>query len=53
MFLENKTTSDGFVGTKRFENDIYATIGYENSSVKYNEGSKGSIQSIHTGIYKF
>ncbi|MHA4988134.1 autotransporter outer membrane beta-barrel domain-containing protein [Cetobacterium somerae] len=47
-----KTTSEGFVGTKRFENDIYATIGYENSSVKYNEGSKGSIQSIHTGIYK-
>ena len=47
-----KTTSEGFVGTKRFENDIYATIGYENSSVKYNEGSKGSIQSIHTGLYK-
>ena len=47
-----KTTLEGFVGTKRFENDIYATIGYENSSVKYNEGSKGSIQSIHTGIYK-
>lgn len=47
-----KTTSEGFVGTKRFENDIYATIGYENSRVKYNEGSKGSIQSIHTGIYK-
>lgn len=47
-----KTRSEGFVGTKRFENDIYATIGYENSSVKYNEGSKGSIQSIHTGIYK-
>lgn len=47
-----KTTSEGFVGTKRFENNIYATIGYENSSVKYNEGSKGSIQSIHTGIYK-
>lgn len=47
-----KTRSEGFVGTKRFENNIYATIGYENSSVKYNEGSKGSIQSIHTGIYK-
>lgn len=47
-----KTTSEGFVGTKRFENEIYATIGYENSRIKYNEGSKGSIQSIHTGIYK-
>lgn len=47
-----KTTSEGFVGTKRFENNVFATIGYENSSVKYNEGSKGSIQSIHTGIYK-
>ncbi|MCQ9626143.1 autotransporter domain-containing protein [Cetobacterium somerae] len=47
-----KTTSEGFVGTKRFENNIFATIGYENSSVKYNEGSKGTIQSIHTGVYK-
>ncbi len=47
-----KTTSEGFVGTKRFENNLFATIGYENSNVKYNEGSKGSIQSIHTGIYK-
>lgn len=47
-----KTVSEGFVGTKRFENNIYTTIGYENSSIKYNEGSKGSIQSIHTGVYK-
>ncbi|MCQ8212090.1 autotransporter domain-containing protein [Cetobacterium somerae] len=47
-----KATSEGFVGTKKFENDIYATIGYENSNLKYNEGSKGSIQSIHTGVYK-
>ena len=26
-----KTTSEGFVGTKRFENNVFATIGYENS----------------------
>lgn len=47
-----KTISEGFVGTKRFTDDIFTTIGYQNSHIKYNDSSKGSIQSIHTGVYK-
>ena len=47
-----KTISEGFVGTKRFTDDVFTTIGYQNSHVKYNDNSKGSIQSIHTGVYK-
>ncbi|WP_448820449.1 autotransporter outer membrane beta-barrel domain-containing protein [Cetobacterium sp.] len=47
-----KSISEGFVGTKRLTDDIFTTIGYQNSHVKYNDNSKGSIQSIHTGIYK-
>lgn len=47
-----KTTAEGIVGTKKFGNDVFGTIGYQNSNLKYKEDSKGSIQSIHTGVYK-
>lgn len=47
-----KKTYEGFVGSKKIGDNLYTTLGYENGNIKYNEKSKGSIKSIHTGLYK-
>lgn len=42
----------GFDGAFKFSDTIYGTLGYGYSSINYDRGADGEIQTIHSGIYK-
>ncbi|WP_300361041.1 hypothetical protein [Fusobacterium sp.] len=42
----------GIIGTSKLSESLYGVLGYGYSNLDFDNNSEGSIQSIHTGIYK-
>lgn len=46
------STLIGFLGTKKFDNDIYVSLGYSHTNLDYDSKKDGKIDTIFVGVHK-